>query len=514
MTWKLALPLALGVAVTAAVIHAPSSAETGTVMPETLPVPLDPNEPENVKLGELTFRGGLEIEPGDLEIGGISGLEWHDGMLFGVMDDGRWLTIETDEIRGTLVDLVEIEVGRLNDERGKRLRGKSNGDAEAIARTADGAWLVAFEQNHRVVRYEALDGPALAAGIDAAAIVADAPSNSGLETLAITGDGWLACGERAGETASNCARSSEGASRVFEMEPPAPLNERGGVPTGADCATSDVCFVLFRSWSRELGNASAIVAMGPDGLSETIASWDTALSIDNFEAIAVREEPDKTYLYIVSDNNFSDDQRTLLMKFEVSERAATAPGIPPKVYATETVVLETTMGDITVSLETERAPITAANFLRYVEENRFDGAKCYRAMRVTGGQEPSGFLQCGAQNDPQRILDGIAHEPTNETGLSHTDGALSMARFEPGSATGDFSIMIRDQRGLDAVPDSEDPGRRSGFAVFGYVVDGMDVVHAIHDTPTDPDKGDGFLKGQMLAEPIEIKNVRRAEAAN
>ena len=514
MTWKFAIPIALGLAAAAIVLHPPTSAQTGVVMPQTLPVAMDEADKDNVKLGELTYRGGVEIPPGELDIGGISGLEWHDGQLVGVMDNGRWLTIETDEIRDTLIDLLEIEVGSLNDERGKRLRRKADGDAEAIARTNDGAWLVSFEQDHRVVRYEDLNGPALDAGIDdPTLLVGEAPSNDGLETLAVTTDGWLACGQWANGPKPNCIINNGKGVVSFEMTPPAPLAERGGVPTGADCASNDVCFVLFRSWSRELGNASSIVAMGPDGLSETLATWDTALTIDNFEAIAVREEGGKTFLYIVSDNNFSDDQRTLLMKFEVSERAATAPGVPPKVYATETLVMETTMGDITISLETERAPITAANFLRYVDEDRFDGAKCYRAMRVTGGQEPSGFLQCGAQNDPRRILDGIEHEPTTETGLSHTDGALSMARFEPGTATGDFSIMIRDQRGLDAYPESDDPGRRPGFAVFGYVVDGMDVVHAIHATETDPDKGEGFLKGQMLANPIEILNVRRMEAA-
>jgi len=513
MTWKLALPLAFGVAATAAVMHAPSFAETGTVMPETLPVSLDPNDADNVKLGELVYRGGLEIEAGELEIGGISGLEWHDGQLVGVMDDGRWLTIETDEIRGTLVDLIEIEVGALNDERGKRLRGKADSDAEAITRSSDGGWLVSFEQDHRVWRYASLAGPAEPAAYDAVAHVANAPSNSGLETLAVTSNGYLACGEWAGEAQPNCVLKDNVGLVNFELEPPAPLDTRGGVPTDADCASNGVCFVLFRSWSRELGNSAAIIAIGPDGLDETLAVWDNSLSIDNFEGIAVREEGEETFLYIVSDNNFSSDQRTLLMKFQVSQRAATAPGVPPKVYATELVVLETSMGDITVSLETERAPITAANFLRYVDEDRYDNTKCYRAMRVTGGQEPSGFLQCGTQNDPRRILDGITHEPTNETGLSHTDGALSMARFEPGSATGDFSIMIRDQRGLDAYPESDDPGRRPGFAVFGYVVDGMDVVHAIHASPTVPDKGEGFLKGQMLAKPIEIVNVRRVDAA-
>lgn len=178
---------------------------------------------------------------------------------------------------------------------------------------------------------------------------------------------------------------------------------------------------------------------------------------------------------------------------------------------TTLIVLETTAGDITVALETERAPATAANFLRYVDEDRFDGTVFYRAMHLDWGDPPNGLIQGGTQNDPERILDGVVHEPTDETGLSHTDGALSMARMEPGTATGDFSIMIKDQTGLDAQPDADNPDTATGYAVFGYVVDGMDVVHAIHAMPRDPDKGEGWMKGQMLAEPVTIVDIRRVE---
>ncbi|MBX7526971.1 peptidylprolyl isomerase [Qipengyuania vesicularis] len=178
---------------------------------------------------------------------------------------------------------------------------------------------------------------------------------------------------------------------------------------------------------------------------------------------------------------------------------------------TTLVVIETTMGDITVALETERAPITAANFLRYADEDRFDGTIFYRAMHLDWGEPPNGLLQGGTQNNPDRIVDGIAHEPTSETGLSHTNGALSMARLDPGTATGDFSIMIKDQTGLDAQPDSDDPNMQLGYAVFGYVVDGMDVVLAIHASPRDPELGEGWMKGQMLADPVEIVDVRRVE---
>ena len=186
-----------------------------------------------------------------------------------------------------------------------------------------------------------------------------------------------------------------------------------------------------------------------------------------------------------------------------------APAAPK--YETTSVVLETTMGDITVALETERAPITAENFLRYVDEDRLDGTVFYRAMRLDWGDQPNGLIQGGAQFDPKRILDPIAHEPTSKTGLSHTRGALSMARNEPGTATGDFSIMLQDQTGMDAQPDADDPQFHDGYAVFGYVTDGMEVVEAIHAAPTDPDKGEGWMKGQMLAEPVEIVEARRTE---
>ncbi|WP_120078396.1 peptidylprolyl isomerase [Aurantiacibacter odishensis] len=191
----------------------------------------------------------------------------------------------------------------------------------------------------------------------------------------------------------------------------------------------------------------------------------------------------------------------------------TAEAPPETDYETTDIVLQTTMGDIVIALEMERAPITAANFLRYVEEDRFDGTVFYRAMPLDWGEQPNGLIQGGTQWDPERVLPGIEHEPTSETGLTHSRGALSMAMGEPGTANGDFSIMLGDQSGLDADPASDDPARQAGYAVFGYVTDGMDVVEAIHALPTDPDKGEGWMKGQMLTEPVEIDEARVVEPA-
>ncbi len=199
---------------------------------------------------------------------------------------------------------------------------------------------------------------------------------------------------------------------------------------------------------------------------------------------------------------------TALPAFAQEAAEPAAPEVA-ETFETTTVALETTAGTIVLALETERAPITSANFLKYADEGRFDGTVFYRTMRLDWGDKVAGLIQGGTQYDPKRILPPIAHEATSETGLSHTEGAISMARYEPGSATGDFSIMATDMTGLDAKPDSENADQKAGFAVFGHVVEGMDVVKAIHAAEVDPDKGEGFLKGQMLADPVKIVSVKR-----
>jgi len=167
------------------------------------------------------------------------------------------------------------------------------------------------------------------------------------------------------------------------------------------------------------------------------------------------------------------------------------------------VALETAEGRILVELDVAHAPVTAANFLRYADAGRLDGIDFYRAMK-TGPQ--SGLVQAGVR-DSSRLFPPIAHEPTSETGLSHVDGALSMARFAPGSATADFSIMVGPQLYLDAGPGSGGDGL--GYAVFGRVVEGMDVVRRILAAPTSPTEGEGVMRGQMLSPRIRISTARR-----
>ena len=179
---------------------------------------------------------------------------------------------------------------------------------------------------------------------------------------------------------------------------------------------------------------------------------------------------------------------------------ATTPAPAAPVYQTVDVRLETAKGPIVLRLEKERAPITTANFLKYVDGKRLDGTAFYRVVRVT---PTFGFIQFGTQNDAKRTLPPIAHEATTQTGLSHTDGAISMAMAAPGTAAGDFFIIVGDTPSMDASAD------QPGYAVFGHVEEGMETVRAIMALPTSPTKGEGVMKGSILEPSLPVTIVRR-----
>ncbi len=185
--------------------------------------------------------------------------------------------------------------------------------------------------------------------------------------------------------------------------------------------------------------------------------------------------------------------------------ASAAPvAAPAKVYKTVPIILTTSMGPITIALEVERAPLTAGNFLKYVDQKRLDGTVFYRAFTFAPDFPNVGMIQGGTQNDPKRILKPVAHEPTSQTGLTHDDGAISLAQGAPGTGTADFFIIIGEMKGLDAKPGD------AGFAVFGHVTQGMDLVKQIAVAPRSPTKGVGAMKGQMLEPTIKILTARRA----
>lgn len=179
-----------------------------------------------------------------------------------------------------------------------------------------------------------------------------------------------------------------------------------------------------------------------------------------------------------------------------------------------TVRLATERGDIVIDLYTEKAPATAANFLAHVDAGLFEGAAFYRTTRPDNDPMIE-VVQAGLW-DPKREgapgyefkppLAPIAHETTALSGLAHEDGVVSMARVEPGSATSEFFISIGDNPELDFGGARNPDGQ--GFAAFGRVRDGIEVVRAIHQAETE--SGEGF-EGQLLKAPVKILSARRED---
>ena len=170
------------------------------------------------------------------------------------------------------------------------------------------------------------------------------------------------------------------------------------------------------------------------------------------------------------------------------------------------VAFETGAGRFVVEVYADKAPATAANFLRYVDAKRLDGITFYRVVKV---QDHFGFVQLGLQNDPKRVFPPIKHEPTTQTGVKHLDGTLSMPRLKPGSAQGEFTISLGDQPSFDANP--ENPGDNLGYAAFARVIEGLDVVLKVFDAPVSPTatlRG-GTFKGEVPVKPVRVLTVRR-----
>jgi peptidyl-prolyl cis-trans isomerase A (cyclophilin A) len=173
------------------------------------------------------------------------------------------------------------------------------------------------------------------------------------------------------------------------------------------------------------------------------------------------------------------------------------------------VAIDTSLGRIVVALDRGHAPVTTANFLHYVDTHRFDGQTFYRAMHQPDSEgKDGGLIQGGITTDARKLFPPIAHEPTSQTGLRNVAGAISMANAGPGTARADFFILLSDMPGLDA---GGPGGDANGFAAFGHVVDGMDVVRKIWSSPVSATKGEGAMKGQMLDPPIKIIKVERVK---
>ena len=181
-------------------------------------------------------------------------------------------------------------------------------------------------------------------------------------------------------------------------------------------------------------------------------------------------------------------RRAVMLGFGAMLLASAAPaGEPPVVR----VRLVTSAGSIVLALD----------FLRYVDDGRLEGTQFYRAARRKG-DPTKGFVQGGIGTDARRILPSVPLEPTSKTGITHLSGTISMARsIEPNSAHGNFSIMVGDNPTLDARPG------KLGYAAFGRVVAGMDVVQRMLAMPTGGGRAE--MRGQMILKRVLILRAER-----
>ena len=171
------------------------------------------------------------------------------------------------------------------------------------------------------------------------------------------------------------------------------------------------------------------------------------------------------------------------------------------------VVIKTDLGDIKVEIYEKKAPITAVNFLKYVDNNLYEGGSFYRV--VTMDNQPNndvkieviqGGMMGGDSIKMAQKFPPIVHETTEITGILHKDGVISMARSEPGSASSEIFICINDQPELDFGGKRNPDGQ--GFAAFGKVIEGMDIVRKIQLQPVEE---------QRLNPRIKIINIERVE---
>ncbi len=198
-------------------------------------------------------------------------------------------------------------------------------------------------------------------------------------------------------------------------------------------------------------------------------------------------------------------RRLLAIGLGLLAAAAVAP-VPASVKAGENpqVVLDTELGQIEIELDAARAPVTVANFLKYVDGGFYQGGRFYRTVRTAPDNQPDNTVKIDVVQgtiNPARRRDrfpAIPLERTTATGLHHVNGSVSMARVGPDTGTYEFFICIGDQPALDFGGARNPDGQ--GFAAFGQVVRGMDVVRKIQRARAD---------GQTLAPPVRMLSARR-----
>jgi peptidyl-prolyl cis-trans isomerase A (cyclophilin A) len=171
------------------------------------------------------------------------------------------------------------------------------------------------------------------------------------------------------------------------------------------------------------------------------------------------------------------------------------------------VAIDTALGPIGILLELGRAPLSAGDFLKYVDRGLYAGGAFYRTVRPDDDTNPIKIdVVQGGLTDDGKYLDPIAHEPTSLTGLRHRNGTISIARDAVGTGTaGAFFVCIGDQPELDFGGKRNPDGQ--GFAAFGQVTNGMKLIREIWSSKTQGPPGSS--EGELIASPVKILGARR-----
>lgn len=293
-----------------------------------MPVPLFPAEPERVELDGLRYLGGLEIELADDRFGGLSALEVSaDGSrILALSDSAWWVTATLDwSEAGQLAGLRDLDIQPVLGPDGQHLEGRS-GDSEGLSPMRDGRYAVSFERNHRILAYDLGEdwsraGSALPEVLPAPPGAEDLPDNRGMEALATVGPRRLIAGVEYPlrlDLRHDLWEEMRNGWRRLDL-----VLDPGFGLTGMSSHAGQL-YVLTRFYSSDTGNrivirrvAEPVLARPRPARPDRLATLGPEHSVDNFEGIAAFTREGQTILLIVSDDNYSPRQRTLLMAFMV-----------------------------------------------------------------------------------------------------------------------------------------------------------------------------------------------------
>lgn len=323
-----ALAVACVTALVAAATPSRLAADAAEIEITASPLPLNRGDQLQVQVGRLRYRGGLELRSNNIRFGGLSGLHvtGNGDKLIAMSDNGRWVraTLQYDA-QGDLSGIGDAVMKAIKPAEGYKLQGNWR-DAESIAPDGNDGFFVSFERQHRIWHYRTPPGDP----IDAVPVplkgpddIEQQPNNGGIEAMARLCDRRLLAISEMGTSEDGSAKAW-----VFDGKQWKKLNYAvtGSFhPTGATVLPDCNVAVLERSFTIPEGVRARVmfiqakaVRPGATLRGEELAYFAAPLSVDNMEGIAARRgKNDETLLYLVSDDNFSGFQRTLLMMFEL-----------------------------------------------------------------------------------------------------------------------------------------------------------------------------------------------------